>query len=94
MNPASHSLESAADVAVPRAESTAVSTCAGSSMLGVGPQAVTLQVAAAGCTVSIKAPPRFDTGASKNLSEEFFSQLSASSDYGAGQADRALVACP
>lgn len=41
MNPASHSLESAADVAVPRAESTAVSTCAGSSMLGVGPQAVT-----------------------------------------------------
>ncbi|MBY0611257.1 MAG: DUF1007 family protein [Beijerinckiaceae bacterium] len=59
-----------------------------------GPQAVTLQGAAAGCTVSIKAPPRFDTGASKSLSEEFFNQLSASSDYGAGQADRALVACP
>ena len=59
-----------------------------------GPQAVTLQGAAPGCSVSIKSPPRFETGASKNLSEEFFSQLSSSSDYGAGQADRALVACP
>ena len=59
-----------------------------------GPQAVTLQAASPGCSVSIKSPPRFDTGASKNLSEEFFSQLSSSSDYGAGQADRALVACP
>ena len=56
--------------------------------------AVTLVGAKPGCTVTLKQPPRFDTGSTKTLSEDFFNQLSAGSDYGAGQADRALVACP
>jgi len=48
-----------------------------------------------GCTVSIKKPPSFATSSSGSLSEHFFNQLGASgSDYGAGFADHALVACP
>ena len=57
-------------------------------------EAVTLVGAKPGCTVTLKQPPKFDTGSTKTLSEDFFNQLSAGADYGAGQADRAVVACP
>jgi ABC-type uncharacterized transport system substrate-binding protein len=55
---------------------------------------VTLSGAPAACTVTIKKPPQLDTAKSKNLSEDFFAQMSASSNYGAGFATHALVVCP
>lgn len=58
------------------------------------PDAVTLSGAAPGCQVSLKQAPKFGTGPSKTLSEEFFNQLNSASDYGGGQADRALAVCP
>ena len=59
-----------------------------------GANAVTLAGAKPGCSVTLKAPPKFDSGGTKSLSEDFFNQLSSGSDFGAGQADRALVTCP
>lgn len=55
---------------------------------------VTLSSAPAACTVTIKKPPQLDATKSKNLSEDFFAQMSASSNYGAGYATHALVVCP
>jgi ABC-type uncharacterized transport system substrate-binding protein len=55
---------------------------------------VTLSGAPAACTVTIKKPPQLDATKSKNLSEDFFTQMSASSNYGAGYATHALVVCP
>ncbi len=53
---------------------------------------VTLVGANPGCSVTMKTPPKLD--ASKTLSEDFFNQLNASSDFGSGQANHVLVACP
>jgi ABC-type uncharacterized transport system substrate-binding protein len=55
---------------------------------------VTLSGAPAACTVTLKKPPQLDAAKSKNLSEDFFAQMSASSNYGAGFATHALVVCP
>jgi ABC-type uncharacterized transport system substrate-binding protein len=55
---------------------------------------VTLSGAPAACTVTIKKPPQLDATKSKNLSEDFFAQMSATSNYGAGYATHALVVCP
>ncbi len=55
---------------------------------------VTLSAAPPACTVTMKKPPKIDTANSRTLSEEFFNQLSASSDFASGQATRALVICP
>jgi ABC-type uncharacterized transport system substrate-binding protein len=55
---------------------------------------VTLSGAPPACTVTIKKPPQLDVAKSKNLSEDFFTQMSASSNYGAGYATHALVVCP
>jgi ABC-type uncharacterized transport system substrate-binding protein len=58
-----------------------------------GPDAVSLVGAPQGCRVSMKEPPKFDTG-STNVSEDFFNQLSASADFGANFATHALIICP
>ncbi len=55
---------------------------------------VSLSGAPSGCSVTIKKPPQLDVNKSKNLSEDFFTQMSASSNFGAGFATHALVACP
>jgi ABC-type uncharacterized transport system substrate-binding protein len=55
---------------------------------------VSLSGAPSGCSVTMKKPPQLDVNKSKNLSEDFFAQMSASSNFGAGFATHALVACP
>ncbi len=55
---------------------------------------VTLSGAPSGCSVTMKKPPQLDAAKSKTLSEDFFTQMSASSNYGANFATHALVVCP
>ncbi len=55
---------------------------------------VTLSGAPASCMVTMKKPPQIDTAKSKNLSEDFFTQMSSSNNYGAGFATHALIVCP
>jgi ABC-type uncharacterized transport system substrate-binding protein len=56
--------------------------------------AVVLSAAPAGCSVSVRRPPKTDLGAIARLGESFFEQLSAASDFGQQFANRAIVACP
>jgi ABC-type uncharacterized transport system substrate-binding protein len=56
--------------------------------------AVKLAGAPKGCAASISRPKPVDTAQQQNLSEAFFQGLSASSNFGAQFANRAIVACP
>ncbi len=55
---------------------------------------VSLSGAPSGCSVTMKKPPQLDANKSKTLSEDFFTQMSASINFGAGFATHALVVCP
>ena len=59
-----------------------------------GDDAVTMKDAPKGCTVSFRRPKQIDDSQAKTMTESFFNSLSASSDFGAQFASRALVACP
>ena len=56
--------------------------------------AVKLAGAPKGCAATITRPKPMDVSQQQNLSESFFQALSASSNFGAQFANRALVACP
>jgi ABC-type uncharacterized transport system substrate-binding protein len=56
--------------------------------------AVKLAGAPKGCAASISRPKPVDSAQQQNLSEAFFQGLSASSNFGAQFANRAIVACP
>lgn len=64
-----------------------------SFILANGDDAVTLQDAPKGCSVSFRRPKPIDDG-KQQMSESFFSSLSASTDYGAQFSSRAIAACP
>ncbi|WP_299563288.1 DUF1007 family protein [Enterovirga sp.] len=56
--------------------------------------AVRLDGAPAGCSLTVSRPKPVPTEANKSLSESFFQNLSASSSFGASFASRTVVACP
>ncbi len=55
-------------------------------------KAVTLADAPSGCIASIRTPPPLDAEAQQKLAEADFNAIE--SDFAAGFANRALVACP
>jgi ABC-type uncharacterized transport system substrate-binding protein len=59
-----------------------------------GEDAVTLANAPAGCSKTIGRPKPVDTAQQQRLSESFFQALTAASNFGAGFANRVIVACP
>jgi ABC-type uncharacterized transport system substrate-binding protein len=59
-----------------------------------GEDAVTLANAPKGCTATVTRPKQVAAAQQQRLSEAFFEALTAASDYGAGQANRVIVACP
>ena len=59
-----------------------------------GPDAVTLTNAPRGCTANISRPKPIEAAQQQKLSEAFFEAMTAASDFGAQQANRALIACP
>jgi ABC-type uncharacterized transport system substrate-binding protein len=59
-----------------------------------GEDAVTLANAPAGCRKTIGRPKPVDTAQPQKLSESFFQALTAASNFGAGFANRVIVACP
>jgi len=59
-----------------------------------GEDAVRLANAPRGCAMTITRPKPVDLAQQKNLSESFFEALTATSDFGAQFANRAIVACP
>lgn len=62
--------------------------------LAEGDGAVTLAGAPKGCATTITRPKPLDTAQQQKLSEAFFNALTASSNFGAQFANRAIVACP
>ncbi len=56
--------------------------------------AVTLANAPKGCVTTVTRPKALDPAQAQKLSEAFFEALTAASNFGASQANRALVACP
>jgi ABC-type uncharacterized transport system substrate-binding protein len=62
--------------------------------LAEGDDAVRLAGAPGGCATTVTRPKPMDVAQQQNLSEAFFEALTASSDFGAQFANRAIVACP
>jgi ABC-type uncharacterized transport system substrate-binding protein len=59
-----------------------------------GEDAVTLANAPKGCSVTVTRPKAVAAAPQQRLSEAFFEALTAAADYGAGEANRVIVACP
>ncbi len=59
-----------------------------------GEDAVRLANAPRGCATTVTRPKAVDPAQQQRLSEAFFEALTAASDFGASQANRAIVACP
>lgn len=59
-----------------------------------GEDAVRLAGAPKGCALTVSRPKPVDAAQQQKLSEAFFEALTAASNFGAGFANRALVACP
>jgi ABC-type uncharacterized transport system substrate-binding protein len=55
---------------------------------------VALAAAPSTCKLSVTQPKELSPARGKSLSEKFFSQLSASDDWGAQFANKILVRCP
>lgn len=62
--------------------------------LAEGEDAVRLAGAPAGCALRVNRPKAAAAAPAANLSESFFSALSASADYGAQFSNRVMVVCP
>jgi ABC-type uncharacterized transport system substrate-binding protein len=56
--------------------------------------AITLDNAPAGCSLSVAKPKPLEAGESAKLSESFFSGLAPGSNFGFKMASRAIIACP
>jgi ABC-type uncharacterized transport system substrate-binding protein len=56
--------------------------------------AVRLAGAPKGCAATVNRPKTVDATQQQKLSESFFEALTAASNYGAGLANRAIMACP
>jgi ABC-type uncharacterized transport system substrate-binding protein len=56
--------------------------------------AIVLDGAPAGCSLSIAKPKPLDAGESAKLSESFFSGLAPGANFGFKMATRAIIACP
>ena len=59
-----------------------------------GEDAVKLANAPKGCAATVTRPKAADPAQQQRLSEAFFAALTAAADYGAGQANKVIVACP
>jgi ABC-type uncharacterized transport system substrate-binding protein len=59
-----------------------------------GEDAVKLANAPKGCAATVTRPKPVDAAQQQRLSEAFFQALTAAADYGAGQANKVIVACP
>jgi ABC-type uncharacterized transport system substrate-binding protein len=59
-----------------------------------GEDAVKLANAPKGCAVTVSRPKPVDAAQQQRLSEAFFQALTAAADYGAGQANKVIAACP
>lgn len=62
--------------------------------LAEGEDAVRLAGAPKGCVANVTRPKAPDAAPQQKLSEQFFEALTAASNFGAGFANRAIVACP
>ncbi len=62
--------------------------------LDEGADAVTLANAPQGCATTVSRPKPPDASQQQKLSEAFFEALTAAQNFGAGFANRAIVACP
>jgi ABC-type uncharacterized transport system substrate-binding protein len=56
--------------------------------------AITLDNAPAGCSLSVAKPKALEAGESAKLSESFFSGLAPGANFGFKMASRAIIACP
>jgi ABC-type uncharacterized transport system substrate-binding protein len=59
-----------------------------------GEDAIKLANAPKGCSASVTRPKPLEAAQQQGLSEAFFQTLTAAADYGAGQANKVIVACP
>jgi ABC-type uncharacterized transport system substrate-binding protein len=59
-----------------------------------GIDAMKLANAPQGCAMTVSRPKPAEAAQQQRLSEAFFEALTAASDYGAGQANKVIVACP
>ena len=59
-----------------------------------GEGAIKLANAPKGCALSVSRPKPAETAQQQRLSEAFFEALTAASEFGAGQAQKVIVACP
>ena len=59
-----------------------------------GNDAMKLANAPQGCAMTVSRPKPVEAAQQQRLSEAFFQALTATSDYGAGQSNKVIVACP